>query len=135
LNNFIQVPVRWGASFGGLNVSPNYPYEPQLSDAEACAAELSDDARVATTNPGGASWQARIAWPFNLVDVKTNVLVRGLSDCTFYCSPEGEQAVRDKVFGTLGSTIETQVPLLQPGDEIRLHIICHSLGVTVGRGW
>lgn len=59
--------------------------------------------------------------------VKEQLLLLGMSDAVFYCSPDGEDAVR--------STVYTQIlsKLAEVEDEalVKLHIVAHSLGVTV----
>jgi hypothetical protein len=59
--------------------------------------------------------------------IKEQVALLGLGDVVYYCSEEGERAVRRAVYGKV-------LAALEPYDgarELRLHVFGHSLGVTV----
>ncbi len=59
--------------------------------------------------------------------IKDDLFLLGFTDIAYYCSPDGEQAVRRRVY--------TQVlELLRPfknAEQVRLHVVAHSLGMTV----
>lgn len=58
--------------------------------------------------------------------LKEKVLMRGLADVAYYCSPDGEAAIRAAVFGAL-----LRAGQATAAERIRLHLVCHSLGVAV----
>lgn len=59
--------------------------------------------------------------------IKDELFLLGFTDIAYYCSPDGERAVRRRVY--------TQVlELLRPfkdAEQVRLHVVAHSLGMTV----
>ena len=59
--------------------------------------------------------------------VKERVLILGVTDALYYCSPNGECAIRDTVYTQLLAGLE----LYRSADEVRLHVIARSLGATV----
>jgi len=58
--------------------------------------------------------------------VRESVVLYGLSDAIYYAAVDGEAAVRDAVFRQVFEKLEAS----QDG-EIHLHIVAHSLGVTI----
>jgi hypothetical protein len=60
--------------------------------------------------------------------VREQLVTFGLADAVYYTSEEGERAVRSAVYGQV---LEKLRPLRAQRD-VRLHVIAHSLGVTVG---
>jgi len=60
--------------------------------------------------------------------IREQLVSFGLADAVFYASEEGERAVRTSVYGQV---LEKLRPLRAQRD-VRLHVIAHSLGVTVG---
>ncbi len=59
--------------------------------------------------------------------IKETVLPLGFTDALFYCSPEGEQAIRKAVY----SRVLKQLEPFRNAAEVRLHVIAGSLGATV----
>jgi hypothetical protein len=58
--------------------------------------------------------------------IRESVVHYGLSDAVYYAAPEGEQAIRDAVFEQVLGKLEAE-----KDGEIHLHILAHSLGVTI----
>jgi hypothetical protein len=61
------------------------------------------------------------------IGVRESIILRGFGDVLYYCSPEGETAIRRVVY----DQILTQLDAFSDADEVRLHIFGHSLGVTL----
>ncbi len=59
--------------------------------------------------------------------IKERVLMLGFTDAVYYCSPEGEEAVRRTVYGQVLSQLDE----FRSADDVRLHVIASSLGATV----
>jgi hypothetical protein len=59
--------------------------------------------------------------------IKEQVALLGLSDVVYYCSQEGERALRLAVYGTVLQALDPH----RDAPELRLHVFGHSLGVTV----
>lgn len=59
-------------------------------------------------------------------EVRESVVLYGLSDAIYYAAVDGEVAVRDAVFSQVFEKLEAS----QDG-EVHLHIVAHSLGVTI----
>ena len=59
--------------------------------------------------------------------IKEQIALLGLSDVVYYCSEEGERAVRRAVYGKVLEALEPY----RDAPELRLHVFGHSLGVTV----
>lgn len=59
--------------------------------------------------------------------IKEQVALLGLSDVVYYCSEEGERAVRRAVYGRVLTALDEHTG----ARELRLHVFGHSLGVTV----
>jgi hypothetical protein len=61
------------------------------------------------------------------VGIRESIILRGFGDVLYYCSPEGETAIRRVVY----DQILTQLDTFSGADEVRIHIFGHSLGVTL----
>lgn len=59
--------------------------------------------------------------------LRENIFLRGFGDAIYYCSSEGEEDIRRVVY----EQILRQVDEYASADEVRLHLVGHSLGVTV----
>jgi hypothetical protein len=59
--------------------------------------------------------------------IKEAVFIRGITDALYYCAPDGEQAIRKQVYSQF---LQGMTPY-QMADQVRLHIVAHSLGATV----
>ncbi len=59
--------------------------------------------------------------------LKETVLILGFTDAVYYCSPDGERAVRKAVY----SRVLSQLEPYRGATEVRLHVIAASLGATV----
>ncbi|MBD3243079.1 MAG: hypothetical protein GF331_20985 [Chitinivibrionales bacterium] len=73
-------------------------------------------------------------WPWNLdvvlgwtIGLREHTIQHGLTDVIYYCSAEGERAVRRTVY----SQVLKHLDEFADAGEVRLHLIAHSLGVTV----
>lgn len=60
--------------------------------------------------------------------IKDTVLTLGLTDTLYYCSPDGEKAVRDNVY----TQVLTQMQPYKTAASVALHVIGHSQGATIG---
>jgi hypothetical protein len=60
------------------------------------------------------------------VAIRESVVLFGLSDAIYYAAPDGERAVRDTVFRQVFEQLQESAD-----EQISLHIVAHSLGVTV----
>jgi hypothetical protein len=58
--------------------------------------------------------------------IRESLVLYGLGDAIYYCSTDGEAAVRRAVYGTVLAEIRPY-----EGDNVYLHVISHSLGATV----
>lgn len=63
-----------------------------------------------------------------LVGLRENIVQYGLSDVVYYCSEEGEKQVRVVVYGQV---LELLRKFKQDENDICLHVVGHSLGVTI----
>jgi hypothetical protein len=61
------------------------------------------------------------------VPIKETVLILGAADAFYYCAPDGERAIRATVYEQFLQGLEDCLDY----ERIGLHIIAHSLGVTV----
>ena len=65
--------------------------------------------------------------------VKESAEIYGVTDVIYYASPDGEESIRNTVYGQVLSTMGPFRTAIEAGDssEVRLHLIAHSLGVTI----
>lgn len=62
--------------------------------------------------------------------LKESVILSGFADCAYYCSPDGEGAIRDACYGDFVQGLNAVAQEL--GDRpVQLHLVSHSLGVTI----
>jgi hypothetical protein len=59
--------------------------------------------------------------------IKETVLLFGITDVFYYCAPDGEDAVRATVYSQVLDALQP----FRTAPDVRLHVIGHSLGVTV----
>src|SRR4029079_16834131 len=59
--------------------------------------------------------------------VKETVEIFGFTDVVYYCATDGEDAVRAAVYSQVLDALEP----FRTAPDVRLHVIAHSLGVTV----
>lgn len=62
--------------------------------------------------------------------LRQTILLKGLGDAVYYCSEQGKIAVQVAVYAPILQRLE-YYRLEEPDTRIRLHIIAHSLGVTI----
>ena len=125
--------VEWGNSYPGAPARP----DTQLSDAERNTAKLVRTEHVKKTpgpnnvlHPGPlGDWHTLPGLrQVVLGPVREQLVQLGLADAVYYCSSDGERAVRAAIYGQVLAALR---PFRQEPD-VRLHLIAHSLGVTVG---
>jgi hypothetical protein len=122
------VQVSWGVpATGGPASDDQY-----LTPAEAFVSELlgapphapSADA-IAVPGRDTHDWGVPgLRW--GIEQVRNRVVQFGLSDAIYYAAPDGERAVRQTVFEQVFDKLEAE-----KGQVIYLHIVAHSLGVTI----
>jgi hypothetical protein len=125
--------VEWGNRYPGGPVRP----DTLLSDAERNAGELVRFGNVKkklgpnnVLHPGLLGDWGTLPGMREIVlaPVREQLVQLGLADAIYYCSADGERAVR---VATYGQVLETLRPHKHQAD-VRLHLVAHSLGVTVG---
>jgi hypothetical protein len=62
-----------------------------------------------------------------ITGIRETVLLFGLSDVVYYCSPDGEARVRQEVYEQVLDHLQAHVD----EERVRLHVFAHSLGVTI----
>src|SRR5215813_9831748 len=60
--------------------------------------------------------------------IKEKVFALGLTDVLYYCSPDGERAVRSHVY----TQVLKELAEVENEEKVALHLIAHSHGATVG---
>ena len=124
--------VEWG---NHLHPGPARKDE-LLSDAESQASRLVANEAVRShpgpnnvLHPGPlGDWNIipGLRWVMRLV--REELVQFGLADAIYYASQDGEQAVRAAVYGQVLAQLR---PLRTAADSVMLHVVAHSLGVTV----
>lgn len=127
------IRVEWGHEPPGLATSALRP-DQMITRAEAFIRErLTYEAVQADGSPanhllaGGAELFSQWVTRHLTTPIKEMVLLLGFTDALYYCSPAGEQAIRNTVYTQFLQGLEAY----RAEDEVRLHVIAHSLGVTV----
>jgi hypothetical protein len=127
------VRVEWG------HRPPDVPTEALRDDQRITDAENTISDRVsyaavkADQSPNnhllGPHQELFSAWVTrHLTDpIKETVEIFGVADVFYYCAPEGETAVRYAVYTQVLDALEE----FRNQPDVRLHVIAHSLGVTV----
>lgn len=59
--------------------------------------------------------------------VKESIVLAGFADCAYYCSPDGESAIRRACY----SKLLDQLDRYDEREDIHLHVVSHSLGVVI----
>jgi hypothetical protein len=113
--------VSWGVPGYDGSITSEDQY---LTPAEAFVGSLVADKALKDVERAGVDWGIPgLRW--GIREVRETVVQYGLSDAIYYASPEGEKLVRDAVFDQVFSKLE------QDGNDVRLHVVAHSLGVTI----
>lgn len=122
------VEVTWGTDAGGTPRPDQY-----LAAAERfISSRVAYDAVRADRSPENevlAGFHSDFGIPLarRLFTALREKLVQfGLADAIYYASAEGEVAVRNAIYGQVLERLEPH-----RDEEVRLHIVGHSLGVTV----
>jgi hypothetical protein len=127
------IEVNWGHALPGVPLAQLRP-DQRLTAAQRRAGDLTrykvledapSDLNVITTN-----LFEKVGLPVVrglIEDTREQVFLRGLGDVAYYCSPDGEKQVRLVVYDQIlsGLTAHSAAP------EVRLHLVGHSLGVTI----
>jgi hypothetical protein len=128
-----RIQVEWGHR--PRNVPPGgLRDDQQLTDAENFISEqvrfanVHDDPSPQNHVLGfGAELFSKFVTRHVTDPIKETVEVFGITDVLYYCSAEGEAAVRAAVYTQVLAGLEP----LRGHADVRLHVVAHSLGVTV----
>lgn len=122
-----RIFVEWGHQNPS---SPNLRDDELLTGAQAFLAQLVDYRRLRNqfhpNNKLISDWSFLFPVRGVLNSIRESLVLHGLGDAIYYCSTDGEAAVRRAVYGQV--LAETR-PL--EGDNVYFHVISHSLGATV----
>ncbi len=66
-----------------------------------------------------------------LYDMK-KMLIFGISDVFYYCAPNGEQAIRNAIFGNIAEAINEHIENIKKDGVFQFSIVAHSMGSIVG---
>lgn len=118
-----EAPIRvsWGVEVAGVTPRPDQ----RLTPAEAFVGSLVSESALPPGDAGGFDWGLPVLRQA-IRAVRESVVLYGLSDAIYYAAPDGERAVRNAVFGQVFEKLDVHA-----ADEVELHIVAHSLGVTV----
>ena len=119
------VGVSWGVPPGIPGANPPQRPDQQLTPAEAFVGSLVSEHALPKSLSGGIDWGVPVLRSAIRL-VRESVVLYGLSDAIYYSAPDGERAVRDAVFGQVFDKLDAAAD-----GDITLHIVGHSLGVTV----
>lgn len=126
--------ISWGHE--PLSHNGNLRIDQKLTVAEKNVASLVDYKHV-RENPGpnnvvmSGLFGGDPGVPFvrrMVVNMRETIIQLGLADVVYYCSAEGESQVRNVVFSKVLRGLEQYEK--EPA-QVRLHVIGHSLGVTI----
>jgi hypothetical protein len=125
------VHVEWGNRVHETALRP----DERLSDAERSTSELvkishvhahCNENNVAHPGPLG-DWNLIPGLRFLVRNLREDLVQFGLADAVYYASEDGERAVRAAVYGQVLHALRE----LRQEPEVMLHVVGHSLGVTV----
>jgi hypothetical protein len=119
--------VEWGHQ----NISnTNLRDDELLTDAQAFLTQMVDYSRLRNlfhpNNKLLSDWSLLFSVRRVLNSIRESLVLHGLGDAIYYCSTDGEAAVRWAVYGKVLAEIRPY-----EGDNVFLHVIGHSLGATV----
>ena len=124
------VEVEWGNRFVGGPMGP----DTLLSDAERqIAGRVRFDVVEQHPGPGnvlhpGVLGDVGIPGVRRLArNIRERLVQFGLADAVYYASEDGERAVRNAIYGK----VLRELREYKASPELRLHVVAHSLGVTV----
>lgn len=125
------VGVEWGNRIHETLTRP----DERLSEAERTASELIKTSRVQShasaynlIHPGPfGDWNLIPALRPLIRKLREELVQFGLADAVYYASEDGERAVRAAVYGQVLAALRE----LREEPEVMLHVVAHSLGVTV----
>jgi len=98
-----------------------------LTKAQKAIADLTTYDNVKSARSPQNEVQSDIGSIPYIRDTKDTVCLFGLPDVVYYCSPDGEKAVRTTIAQQLTEFL-TPLFYASPGEPVRLHIVAHSLG-------
>lgn len=125
------VCVEWGNRVHAVATRP----DERLSDAEQAVSELVKTSHVHKhpsdhnlVHPGPlGDWNLIPGLRFLVRKLREELVQFGLADAVYYASEDGERAVRIAVYGQVLQGLRE----LRSEPEVMLHVVGHSLGVTV----
>ena len=119
--------VEWGhQAAGGTNLRA----DERLTSAESFLAKMVDYEslrhRFHPNNKLLSDWSLFFPIRGVLGTIRESLVLFGLGDAIYYCSSDGEFAVRRAVYGQVLDEIQPY-----ENDNVYLHVVGHSLGTTV----
>lgn len=122
-----RIFVEWGHQ----NISnTNLRDDVRLTGAQAFLTQMVDYRRLRNqfhpNNKLISDWSFLFPVRGVLNTIRESLVLHGLGDAIYYCSADGEAAVRRAVCGKVLAEIRPY-----EGDNVYLHVIGHSLGATV----
>lgn len=125
------IGVEWGNRVHATATRP----DERLSDAEQTTSDLVKTAHVHkhpseqnVVHPGPlGDWNLIPGMRFLVRELREELVQFGLADAVYYASEDGERAVRAAVYGQVLHGLRE----LRSEPEVMLHVVGHSLGVTV----
>ena len=125
------VCVEWGNRVHAVATRP----DERLSEAEQATSALINTSHVHkhpseqnVVHPGPlGDWNLIPGLRFLVRKLREELVQFGLADAIYYASEEGERAVRAAVYGQVLQGLRE----LRSEPEVMLHVVGHSLGVTV----
>jgi hypothetical protein len=126
-----QIRVEWGHRTGP---APAVRPDERIADAEVFLHDRIAYRNVLADKDSGNHTLSfpneifsKLVTRFVTDPIKEKVLLFGVTDVFYYCSADGESAVRRAVYGQVLQQLEAY----RESTEVRLHVVAHSLGVTV----
>jgi hypothetical protein len=119
--------VEWGHQTSN---SAELRKDERLTAAQSFLAQIVDYSRLRNqfhpNNKLISDWSFLFPVRGVLNTIRESLVLHGLGDAIYYCSTDGETAVRKAVYGQVLAKIRPY-----EGDNVYLHVIGHSLGATV----
>lgn len=122
------IPVQWGQEMPGQSRPPRI--DEKLTRAQNFLESLVSYEQMKLISEPNNVTIRDIGIPIvqqQLISMREQIILHGLGDVVFYCSGEGEKIVRSEVYRQVLSGLKE----FEMEKEVRLHVIGHSLGVTI----
>jgi len=132
-NDFVKIEVEWGhetpaSTAAGLRPDERLTKaETFLLSATSHRSVMRDERRENHRLPPYREPISTLLTRRFVVPIKDTVFTLGMTDALYYCSAEGERAIRKAVYR---QCLEGLAGCCE-ASEVRLHVVAHSLGVTV----